>query len=179
MNAVLPSDVWVAAAYEMRPDFHARFSAVARRYSYLVGTDEVAMSPFRRGRELAFFRRPLDRALLDGAAATIVGDHCFRAFAVKGTAPADDHHRCIVHEAAWRDREGGLVFVIEANRFLHHMVRFLVATMLDVASGRRDAADVARLLAAPDNSEVSAPAPPHALFLDRVLYPADLYLPTA
>jgi tRNA pseudouridine38-40 synthase len=152
---------------------------VARRYRYLVGTDEAAMSPFRRGRELAFYRRPLDRELLDRAAGMIVGDHCFRAFAVKGTAPADDLHRCIVSEAAWHDREGGLVFVIEANRFLHHMVRFLVATMLDVASGRRDVSDLARLLVAPDNSEVSAPAPAHALFLDRVLYPADLYLPTA
>jgi tRNA pseudouridine38-40 synthase len=108
-----------------------------------------------------------------------VGDHCFRAFAVKGTAPADDHHRCVVREAAWHAREGGLVFVVEANRFLHHMVRFLVGTMLDVASARREPGDVARLLAAPDNSEVSVPAPPHALFLDAVVYPADLYLPTA
>ncbi|AHG90906.1 tRNA pseudouridine synthase A [Gemmatirosa kalamazoonensis] len=178
MNAVLPADVWVADAHEMRPEFHARFRAVARRYSYVVGTDEEAMSPFRRGRELAF-RRPLARELLDAAAAALVGDHCFRAFAVKGTAPADDPHRCIVTEASWRDRPGGLVFVVEANRFLHHMVRFLVGTMLDVASGRRDPGDVARLLVAADNSEVSAPAPPHALFLDGVRYPADLYLPTA
>jgi tRNA pseudouridine38-40 synthase len=179
MNAVLPSDVWVAAAHPMRPEFHARFSATARRYSYAVGTDEGALSPFRRDRELAYFRRPLDRARLDAAAAAFVGDHCFRAFAVKGTAPADDHHRCVVREAAWVPREHGLAFVVEANRFLHHMVRFLVGTMLDVASGRRDAGDVARLLAAPDNSEVSVPAPPHALFLDAVVYPADLYLPTA
>ena len=179
MNAVLPPDVWVAAAHEMRPEFHARFSAVARRYACHVGTDEAAMSPFRRDRELAFHRRPLDRALLDAAAASLLGDHEFRAYAVKGTAPADDHHRCVVGEAAWRDRPGGLTFVVEANRFLHHMVRFLVGTMLDVASGRRAPGDVARLLGAPDNSEVSAPAPPHALFLDAVVYPADLYLPTA
>jgi tRNA pseudouridine38-40 synthase len=68
------------------------------------------------------------------------------------------------------------VFEIEANRFLHHMVRFLVGTMLDIASGRRPLADLARLLDASDNSDVSPPAPPHALFLDRVSYPAKLYL---
>ena len=74
-------------------------------------------------------------------------------------------------------RAGGLVFEIEANRFLHHMVRFLVGTMIDVAQGRRPLADIDALLGATDNDEVSAPAPPHALFLDRVRYPADLYLP--
>ena len=75
-------------------------------------------------------------------------------------------------------RSGGLAFHVEANRFLHHMVRFLVGTMLDAASGRRDPGDVTRLLGAPDNSEVSAPAPPHALYLDGVVYPAPLYLST-
>jgi tRNA pseudouridine38-40 synthase len=54
-------------------------------------------------------------------------------------------------------------------------VRFLVGTMLDVASGRRPMSDVAGLLLASDNREVSPPAPPHALFLDRVVYPRELY----
>lgn len=55
------------------------------------------------------------------------------------------------------------------------MVRFLVGTMLDVASGRRPLGDIAQLLVASDNSEVSPPAPPHALFLDEVKYPRALY----
>jgi tRNA pseudouridine38-40 synthase len=55
------------------------------------------------------------------------------------------------------------------------MVRFLVGTMLDVAAGRRPLGDIERLLAAGDNREVSPPAPPHALFLDEVKYPRDLY----
>ena len=175
MNALLPRDVWIAAAHEMRDDFHARYSAVARCYAYYVGTDEGARSPFRRDRELAFLK-PLERALLDEAAARVVGDHCFRAFAVRGTAPPEDEHRCRIGLAEWRDAPGGLVFHVEANRFLHHMVRFLVGTMLDVASGRRPLDDVARLLGASDNSEVSTPAAAHALFLDAVTYPPDLYL---
>jgi tRNA pseudouridine38-40 synthase len=56
------------------------------------------------------------------------------------------------------------------------MVRFLVGTMIDVALGRRPATDVDALLRASDNSAVSPPAPPHALFLDRVCYPGDLFL---
>ena len=175
LNAVLPADVWVAKALEMRPEFHARYSAASRRYNYLIGTDDEANSPFRRRHELAF-ARPLDRASLDAAAAVIVGDHCFRAFAVQGTAPATDTHRCIVTESRWTDRPGGLVYAVQANRFLHHMVRFLVGTMLDIASGRRPVADMARLLAAEDNRDVSPPVAPHALFLEAVHYPPELYL---
>lgn len=175
MNALLPSDVWVARTVEMRQEFHARYSAVSRRYSYYVGTDDEAHSPFRGRYELAF-GQPLDRGALDAAATHLGGEHSFRAFAVMGTAPAHDEHRCRVIEARWRDRPGGLVFEIEANRFLHHMVRFLVGTMLDAASGRRPVTDIAALLDAADNRDVSPPAPPHALFLDRVTYPADLYL---
>ncbi|HXT18826.1 MAG TPA: tRNA pseudouridine(38-40) synthase TruA [Gemmatimonadaceae bacterium] len=175
LNAVLPRDIWVAEAIEMTQDFHARYSAVSRRYSYYVGTDDEAHSPFRDRYELAF-GQPLDRGALDAAAAHLMGDHCFRGFAVLGTAPAHDDHRCRVAEARWRDRPGGLVFEIEANRFLHHMVRFLVGTMLDIASGRRSHDDLVALLDAADNSDVSPPAPPHALFLDRVMYPRELYL---
>jgi tRNA pseudouridine38-40 synthase len=175
LNAVLPPDVWVAAAHPMHDDFHARFSATSRRYSYYVGTDEGAASPFRRRTEWGVVR-PMDRDALRAAVDRIVGYHCFRAFAVRGTAPAEDDHRCVVQHAAWREREGGLLFEIEANRFLHHMVRFLVGTMMDVALGRRPLSELDALLQAADNDEVSPPAPPHALFLDRVRYPADLYL---
>ncbi len=175
LNALLPDDTWVAAAHEMRPGFHARYSATSRRYAYHVGTDEEAFSPFRRGTEWAY-RRPLSRELLDLSASRLLGEHCFVGFAVRGTAPARDSHRCSVLEAAWHDRPGGLTFTIEANRFLHHMVRFLVGTMLEEASGKRAAGAVEQLLVAESNDDVSPPAPAHALFLERVSYPPDLYL---
>lgn len=178
MNAILPDDVWIAAAFEMRDEFHPRYSAVSRSYSYYVGTDDLASSPFRRNRELVW-RKPLDFARLAAAARSIEGNHCFKAFAVKGTAPESDDHRCVVSHAAWREREGGFVFDIQADRFLHHMVRFLVGTMLDVGDGKHDPGIMTELLAQNDNSNVSQPAPPHALFLERVDYPKDLYLETA
>ena len=175
LNAVLPGDVWVAAACEMRPEFHARYSAIGRRYRYFVGTDEEARSPFRRRWEHAV-RGPVDVERLAAAAAYLPGEHRFRGFAVQGTAPATDDHRCTIHEAGWSPRPGGVVFEIAANRFLHHMVRFLVGTMLDIATSRRPLDDMPRLLAASDNREVSQPAPAHGLFLERVEYPHDLYL---
>ena len=177
LNALLPADIWVASAHEMRNDFHARYSATARRYRYYIGTDEGAHSPFRRPYEWAF-RHSIERRALDAAARAVVGSHVFRAFAVRNTAPDRDDHRCTITCAEWRDRPGGLVFEVEANRFLHHMVRFLVATMIDIAAGRREPGTMEALLAADDNRGVSPPAPPHALFLERVDYPADLYLPS-
>ena len=175
LNAILPRDVRVSACFAMRPDFHARYSALSRSYRYLVGTDAGAESPFRAPRELVW-RRPADRGLLDAGAAMIVGDHCFRGFAVRGTAPETDDHRCVVRAASWSDRPGGLAFAIVASRFLHHMVRFLVGTMLDIAAGRRDLDVIPRLLEAGDNREVSPPAPPHGLYLESVEYPRELYL---
>jgi len=175
LNAVLPADLWVASAVEMSDAFHARYSATGRRYSYHVGTDREARSPFRRRWEWAL-EEPLARDMLAHCAHTLVGTHRFLAFAVQGTAPADDDHRCTVVDASWRERPNGLVFEIEANRFLHHMVRFLVGTMIEIARGRRSASDFNLLLEAEDNRRTSAPAPPHALFLEVVRYPRDLYL---
>ncbi|PYO79560.1 MAG: tRNA pseudouridine(38-40) synthase TruA [Gemmatimonadetes bacterium] len=175
MNAILPDDVWIAAAFEMRDEFHPRYSAVSRSYSYFVGTDDLASSPFRRTHELVW-RKPLAFDRLAAAAGAVRGRRCFRAFAVKGTAPEKDDHRCTVSNSAWREREGGLVFEITADRFLHHMVRFLVGTMLEIGEGRREVSVMKELLEQEDNSQVSQPAPPHALFLERVEYPKDLYL---
>ncbi|HUR91588.1 MAG TPA: tRNA pseudouridine(38-40) synthase TruA [Gemmatimonadaceae bacterium] len=175
LNATLPESIWVAEAHEMAEGFHARYSAIARRYSYRLGLDEGARSPFRRRYEWAVDGR-IDRKVLDESAGSLVGEHAFLAFAVKGTAPATDDHRCTVRSAAWSEAPGGLMFEIEANRFLHHMVRYLVGTMVQAATGRRAADSIPLLLVAPDNRDVSPPAPPHALFLEQVRYPGDLYL---
>ena len=81
--------------------------------------------------------------------------------------------------ARWESRDGGLVFRITANRFLHQMVRFLVGTMLDIGSGRRPVDDMLRLLESTDNADASPPAPPHGLVLECVAYPNALYLQPA
>lgn len=175
LNAQLPGDVYVAAAYEMQPEFHARFSATSRRYSYSVGLDEAARSPFRRRWEWPV-ERPVDGDALAWCAAALLGEHHFFGFAVRGTAPAGDDHRCDVRFAQWRAVSGGLVFDIEANRFLHHMVRFLVGTMIDVAVHQRPRGDFSALLVADANDEVSPPAPACGLCLEQVTYPAALYL---
>jgi tRNA pseudouridine38-40 synthase len=180
LNALLPSDVWVEQVHVMRPGFDARRSATARCYRYVVGTDEAATSPFRRPYEWALGgsgNRPLDIAALKDASALLAGEHDFRGLAAAGAATA--HYRCRVALAEWAPRadivEGGVTFTIEADRFLHHMVRFLVGAMVDIALGRRPPADFPRLLAATDNLAASPPAPPQGLYLVAVRYPPELY----
>ncbi len=174
MNALLPDDIWIAEAHRMIPDFHPRRSATARRYGYLLGSDDSARSPFRRRYEWAV-RRPLDADALHGEAECLLGEHTFRAFAIAHTAPVDDHHRCVIEHARWVERDGGWVFEVSANRFLHHMVRFLVGTMVEVAVGKKPRGSMARLLLAPDNKDTAAPAPAQGLSLREVVYPAALY----
>jgi tRNA pseudouridine38-40 synthase len=174
-NALLPDDLWVAEAHEMRQDFHARHSATGRQYSYTIGLDEAARSPFRRRWEW-HVHHALDLDVLAELPQHILGEHQFYGFAVRGTAPADDDHRCVVSMARWAYDGQRAVFHVAANRFLHHMVRFLVGTMIDIARGRRPKSDLNDLLASTDNLRVSAPAPAHGLVLESVEYPSDLYL---
>ncbi len=176
LNALLPPDIWVQRSHDVASEFHARYSATGRRYSYYLGTDECARSPFRRPFEWRAPGGPPDVEILRATCDMLRGEHQFYGFAVRGTAPQTDEHRCTIAVAEWREREGGLQFIVEANRFLHHMVRFLVGSMVDAATGRRSLESFAGLLTARDNVDASAPAPAHALFLDRVSYPAHLYL---
>jgi tRNA pseudouridine38-40 synthase len=112
--------------------------------------------------------------LLQASASQLRGEHDFRAFAAKGDKP---HYRCRLIVADWRLRpEGrGVSFHVEADRFLHHMVRMLVGTMVDVGLRRRPAEDIQTLLHRTDNAATSPPAPAHGLYLVAVTYPAHLF----
>ncbi len=174
LNALLPKDCWVESVHQMQPGFHARKSAGTRRYRYDIGLDEAAASPFRRRFEWALMR-PLDTGAMRSAARLLLGEHDFRAFAAKG-APKP-HYRCRLVRSDWEVRpEGrGLSYHVEADRFLHHMVRMLVGTMVDVGLERRPLADLEVLLERHDNSETSPPAPPQGHYFAAATYPAALY----
>jgi len=174
LNALLPTDCWVEALRPMRPGFHARKSALTRSYRYDIGLDQAAASPFRRPFEWAL-TRPLDLAALGAAAARIRGEHDFRAFAAKGEPRP--HFRCRIDQAEWTLRAAGrgLSFQVEADRFLHHMVRMLVGTMVDIGLGRRPLSDMGTLLERGDNQDTSAPAPPQGLYFLAATYPSSCY----
>jgi len=173
LNALLPDDVWVESVAEVSPDFHPRYDALARTYTYQVGTDASAASPFER-RWCWPLGEELDPALLDEVAALLVGRHSFAAFAKSGQPERGE--ACTVAAARWERWRLGHRFTITADRYLHHMVRYLVGTQVDVALGHRPASDVPRLLAKDPELVTSPPAPPQGLFLTRVEYPESVLL---
>jgi tRNA pseudouridine38-40 synthase len=174
LNALLPRDCRVRSVREVRPGFQARRCAIERRYRYLIGTDSESRSPFRRRFEWAL-GRGVDLDRLRRAADQIVGLHDFGALSVRR---ADGRHtRCEVRSATWEERQGGLglAFEIRADRFLHHMVRMVVGTMVDVGTDRRPVADLAWLLQQPGQVRSSPPAPAQGLYFVTAVYPDEWF----
>lgn len=170
LNALLPKEIWVAEVGLAPAGFHARRDAASRRYRYVVGCDPACRSPFRHPFEWAL-GVPLDREALAAGAAALLGEHDFRGFSAAGQPKR--HYRCNVLMARWEERANGegFIFTIEADRFLHRMVRFLVGTMVDAARGRRPPSDIERLLKSETNAEASPPAPPQGLYFIGARYP--------
>lgn len=174
LNALLPDDCWAEACREMKAGFHARTCAVSRRYRYVIGTDPGSRSPFRCRYEWAL-GCGLDGAALHRAAGMLVGEHDFTAFSVRSSAR--EHRRCRILTSRWTERSEHRGFELElaADRFLHHMVRMLVGTMVDIALARRPAADFAALLdrSSAPGTRTSPPAPPEGLFFVEAAYPPE------
>ncbi|HSM03356.1 MAG TPA: tRNA pseudouridine(38-40) synthase TruA [Longimicrobiales bacterium] len=169
LNGLLPDAIWIEAVEAVPSGFHPRFDARARTYRYRLGTSPAAASPFHR-RWCWALGETLSWSAVEEATALLVGHHSFRAFAKAGQE--ERGHRCEVHAAGWEDwPDLGRVFTITANRYLHHMVRYLVGTLVDVGLDRRPVSDLRTLLDGSDPELVtSPPAPPQGLFLTRVDY---------
>ncbi len=177
LNALLPSECWVESVREAAPGFHARKSALGRRYRYDIGTDATSASPFRHRYEWALGRE-LNEGRLYGAASSILGEHEFSHFSVRSSTRP--HYRCQVALAQWERRcdAPGFRFHVAADRFLHHMVRFLVGTMVDIGLERRPPEDLMRLLAGEAGMRTSPPAPARGLYFMAAEYPPTCFAPS-
>jgi tRNA pseudouridine38-40 synthase len=168
VNALLPRDVSVLEAEPAPAGFNARFDATARRYLYRLHTRRWKSSPFERDRALWWPHR-YDLDALRACAAALQGRHVFSAF-----TPTKSQHRTFertVTEAAWEPTAPDMLeFSIEADAFLRSMNRVLVATMLEVAGGRRTLEDFTRLLEGAPRAQAAATAPAHGLYLAAVRY---------
>ncbi len=154
-------------------DFSARFSAVARRYRYRILNRPVR--PALERQTLAWVRAPLDAQAMHAAAQALIGEHDFSSFrTVHCQAP---HARREVQALNVR-RDGAVVEIeVQANAFLHHMVRNIVGSLLEVGSGERPPGWIAEVLAARDRTVAGPTAPAAGLCLLGPLYPRHHGLP--
>jgi tRNA pseudouridine38-40 synthase len=165
-TAVLPEDLALRRCVAADEGFDARKSAKSRSYEYRIVNDAVR-SPLKRRRAI-YVARELDFEHLQEAAKLLEGAHDFRAF-----TPARTYHarfERVVAESFWERSADLLIYRVTADSFLYGMVRTLVGTMLEVASGRREMASFERLLTDGDRSEAGPAVASRGLTLTAVGY---------
>jgi tRNA pseudouridine38-40 synthase len=167
INGCLPEDVVVTAISEASEDFHARFSALSRRYSYRITTVPTALS-----RRFAYhIHHELDAGCMRDAARHLLGEHDFTSFTAQANEanPVCSLRSLEVVEAP--DGEPGRIDItVESNRFLFHMVRVIAGTMMETGRGRIDPEQMAAILRKKDRRAAGPTAAAHGLMLVGVQY---------
>ncbi|MEW6219065.1 MAG: tRNA pseudouridine(38-40) synthase TruA [Thermodesulfobacteriota bacterium] len=174
-NSLLPRDIRVLAVEETAAGFHARRSALAKRYRYRLAIGRILL-PYDRlyaGHE----PRSLDQPAMGRCLAALVGEHDFRSFCGAGSLdfaalpPRGTRRRILAASLAPEPGRPEILAVeLVGDGFLRHMVRNIVGTLLEVGRGRRQEGDFAGLLAAGDRRLAGPTAPPQGLFLVEIFY---------
>jgi tRNA pseudouridine38-40 synthase len=166
LNTKLPASIAVTGCREVDADFHARYSALGKRYVYRVLNAPVR-DPFWDG--FAWHcRRPLDAPAMDAEAKSFLGLRDFSAFCAAGGCVADKF-RTIARADVSRE-DGLLTFTIEGDGFLYHMVRIMVGTLVDIARGNIPPGSIPAILESGERSRAGITAPACGLMLDDVFY---------
>jgi tRNA pseudouridine38-40 synthase len=166
VNAFLPAAIRVRWAHPVPDDFHARFSARSRTYTYSIYNHPVD-SPLR-ARFATWVFQPLDVAAMQAGADCLLGEQDFSAFRAaecQAASPLRD-----LQQAQWTQEGALIVLQIRANAFLHHMVRNIVGSLFEVGRGARPAAWMAELLVARDRTAAGRTFPAQGLCLRHVEY---------
>jgi tRNA pseudouridine38-40 synthase len=173
VNALLPPALAVTWAQPVRDDFHARFSAIARHYRYVLLNHSVR--PAADHARVGWFHAPLDVAQMRAAAALLLGEHDFSAFR-SAQCQARSPVRTLTQLQIARHGPY-LMFDLCANGFLQHMVRNIVGSLIYVGKGRQDAAWIGELLGARERKFAAPTFDAAGLYLAAVDYDAVWGLP--
>jgi tRNA pseudouridine38-40 synthase len=173
INSNLPKSVAVLWIRPVSDDFHARFSALARTYQYVILNRWVR--PAIENRLVSWERRPLDEALMHDAAQALLGEHDFSAFRSSGCKA--NHPVREVQSIRVRRVRDQVEIDVTANGFLYHMVRNIAGSLIPVGRGEQPVAWIAQLLAGRDRRLAGVTASPDGLYFRNVRYPAKFSLP--
>lgn len=166
LNALLPPDIVVLDAAQASDDFDPRRHARSRIYEYHV-LNRAIRSAFEY-RYSWQVRDPLDFDAMNRAARLFIGEHDFAAFRTLGTEVKSTVRRVLGSQ--WSRQGERFTYRVEASSFLRHMVRTMVATMVEVGRGKTLPGLISELLESRERADAPAPAPPAGLFLVEVRY---------
>lgn len=165
LNAFLPEDIAVQRIFEVADQAHARFTATARTYEYVVTKTK---NPFYK--DLAHFvRQDLDVVQMNLAAELLLGSKDFECFSKSKTDVFTNI--CDVRHAQWTQEKNILIFKITADRFLRNMVRAIVGTLLNVGVGKYPVDYVNTILKSKDRTKAGVSVPAKGLYLTSIVYP--------
>jgi tRNA pseudouridine38-40 synthase len=172
-NTHLPPSISIHWAHEVDDTFHARFSALSRRYRYIIYNHSIrsAITAFRS----TWHFTPLNMELMQQGANHLLGEldfSSFRSAQCESTTPMRNIQEISVFRC-----ENFIVIEIQANAFLHHMVRNIVGVLLEVGAGQRQPDWVREILEAKDRRQAAETAPASGLYLIKVQYPSSYSLP--
>ena len=173
VNALLPDSIAVLWAKHVPETFHARYSAMARTYRYVLLNRSVR--PALEARHAGWFHRRLDHGLMQEAAALLIGTHDFSAFRsseCQAKTPVRSLTTCDVLQMGDR-----FEFLLSANAFLHHMVRNIVGTLVYVGKGKHEPEWARQVLKSRERALAAPTFAPEGLYLERVNYSETWELP--
>lgn len=164
LNGILPVDISVTKMESVNENFHSRFDANRRIYFYLISKIK---SPFML-KYSYYLHQPIDSSSLNLLSTALIGTHDFTGLSRKN--PSLENKTCTLYSAHWKEIKSMIVFRIEADRFLHGMVRIIVATLLNAQKQNLDKESIIKILQGKGNLLGSGAAPAKGLFLYKVLY---------
>ena len=164
LNGNLPRDVRIISTEQVNENFHARFDAIKRHYSYTITRQEKAINRFYAW----CYKSELNIEMMQQASNYLLGNHDFKAFC--HVVENARHYRCTVEKLEWEQKGELLILNIIANRFLHNMVRIIVGTMVNVGNGFTAVEQIPGILNSQDRNNAGPTIPAKGLCLEKVYY---------
>ncbi|MEA1784667.1 tRNA pseudouridine(38-40) synthase TruA [Arenibacter sp. GZD96] len=169
-NAFLPEDIALSEILQVTTDAHARFDALERTYAYWITTRK---NPFYTD-SAYYIKNTLSVEVLNKAASVLLEYTNFECFSKSNTDVKT--YQCHITKAMWTQDEDKMVFTITADRFLRNMVRAIVGTLLEVASGKLTMADLNAVIESKNRANAGFSVPAKGLYLMKVTYPERIYI---
>ena len=163
LNNFLPNDIAIHSIHCVKNDFHARYSAVSRRYEYWISTIK---DPFLINRSYIYIQN-LDIKLMNMGAQFLVGKKDFSSF----SKSKSDNTICDIYMASFNKSKNMLIFTVEADRFLYNMVRCIVGTLINLGLQKIDLDDLSKIMLSKDRTQAGYSAPACGLYLMNIEYP--------